>query len=119
MRAKGLRVLEQTLLFEATICMDNLRNSASVERCSKVVVLEHALKQTHDRLNVGEVRRARKASEQIPRVRQRLNARLAIWQSSRVVAKSLAVAPIGGAAFHDNKVRKAGAAAWRSHLCWR
>jgi hypothetical protein len=30
-RAKGLRVLEQTLLLNAaTICMDNLRDSASV-----------------------------------------------------------------------------------------
>jgi outer membrane protein len=56
---EGLRVLEQTVLFNAaTIYMDYLRDSAIVEvQKSNVRVLEQTLKQTKDRFNVGEVTR--------------------------------------------------------------
>jgi outer membrane protein len=56
---EGLRVLEQTVLFQAaTIYMDYLRDSAIVEvQKSNVRVLEQTLKQTKDRFNVGEVTR--------------------------------------------------------------
>jgi outer membrane protein len=56
---EGLRVLEQTVLFSAaTIYMDYLRDSATVEvQKSNVRVLEQTLKQTRDRFNVGEVTR--------------------------------------------------------------
>jgi outer membrane protein len=56
---EGLRVLEQTVLFNAaSIYMDYLRDSAIVEvNKSNVRVLEQTLKQTRDRFNVGEVTR--------------------------------------------------------------
>jgi outer membrane protein len=56
---EGLRVLEQTVLFNAaSIYMDYLRDSAIVEvQKSNVRVLEQTLKQTKDRFNVGEVTR--------------------------------------------------------------
>jgi outer membrane protein len=56
---EGLRVLEQTVLLNgATIYMDYLRDSATVEvQRSNVHVLEETLKQTRDRFNVGEVTR--------------------------------------------------------------
>ena len=59
MRAKRLRVLEQTVLLSAaTIYMDYLRDAAIVEvQRSNVRVLEQTLKQTRDRFNVGEVTR--------------------------------------------------------------
>ena len=56
---EGLRVLEETVLFNAaSIYMDYLRDSATVEvQKSNVRVLEQTLKQTRDRFNVGEVTR--------------------------------------------------------------
>jgi outer membrane protein len=56
---EGLRVLEQSVLLSAaTIYMDYLRDSATVEvQKSNVRVLEETLKQTRDRFNVGEVTR--------------------------------------------------------------
>ena len=56
---EGLRVLEQSvLLAAATIYMDYLRDSATVEvQRSNVRVLEQTLKQTRDRFSVGEVTR--------------------------------------------------------------
>jgi outer membrane protein len=56
---EALRVLEQTVLLNAaTIYMDYLRDSATVEvQKSNVRVLEQTLKQTRDRFNVGEVTR--------------------------------------------------------------
>ena len=56
---EGLRVLEETVLFNAaSIYMDYLRDSATVEvNKSNVRVLEQTLKQTRDRFNVGEVTR--------------------------------------------------------------
>jgi len=56
---EGLRVLEQqVLLSAATIYMDYLRDSATLEvQRSNVRVLEQTLKQTRDRFNVGEVTR--------------------------------------------------------------
>jgi outer membrane protein len=56
---EGLKVLEQTVLFQAaSIYMDYLRDSATVEvQKSNVRVLEQTLKQTRDRFNVGEVTR--------------------------------------------------------------
>ena len=56
---EALRVLEQTVLFNAaSIYMDYLRDSAIVEvNKSNVRVLEQTLKQTRDRFNVGEVTR--------------------------------------------------------------
>jgi outer membrane protein len=56
---EALRVLEQTVLFQAaSIYMDYLRDSAIVEvQKSNVRVLEQTLKQTRDRFNVGEVTR--------------------------------------------------------------
>ena len=56
---EGLRVLEETVLLNAaTIYMDYLRDSATVEvQRSNVHVLEETLKQTRDRFNVGEVTR--------------------------------------------------------------
>lgn len=56
---EALRVLEQTVLLSAaTIYMDYLRDSATVEvQKSNVRVLEQTLKQTKDRFNVGEVTR--------------------------------------------------------------
>ncbi|MBV9531765.1 MAG: TolC family outer membrane protein [Bradyrhizobium sp.] len=56
---EALRVLEQTVLFNAaTIYMDYLRDAAIVEvQKSNVRVLEQTLKQTRDRFNVGEVTR--------------------------------------------------------------
>jgi outer membrane protein len=56
---EGLRVLEQTVLFNAaSIYMDYLRDAATVEvQKSNVRVLEQTLKQTQDRFNVGEVTR--------------------------------------------------------------
>ena len=58
-RAKRLRVLEQTVLLSAaTIYMDYLRDAAIVEvQRSNVRVLDQTLKQTRDRFNVGEVTR--------------------------------------------------------------
>jgi outer membrane protein len=56
---EGLRVLEQSvMLAAATIYMDYLRDSATLEvQRSNVRVLEQTLKQTRDRFNVGEVTR--------------------------------------------------------------
>ncbi|UFZ05791.1 TolC family outer membrane protein [Bradyrhizobium ontarionense] len=56
---EALRVLEQTVLFQAAqIYMDYLRDSAIVEvQRSNTRVLEQTLKQTRDRFNVGEVTR--------------------------------------------------------------
>jgi outer membrane protein len=56
---EGLRVLEQTVLFNAaTIYMDELRDAAILEvQRSNTRVLEQTLKQTQDRFNVGEVTR--------------------------------------------------------------
>jgi len=56
---EALRVLEETVLFSAaSIYMDYLRDSATVEvNKSNVRVLEQTLKQTRDRFNVGEVTR--------------------------------------------------------------
>jgi len=56
---EGLRLIEeQVLLNAATIYMDYLRDSATVEvQRSNVHVLEETLKQTRDRFNVGEVTR--------------------------------------------------------------
>jgi len=56
---EALRVLEQTVLFNAaTIYMDYLRDAAIVEvQRSNTRVLEQTLKQTRDRFNVGEVTR--------------------------------------------------------------
>ena len=56
---EALRVLEQTVLFNAaSIYMDYLRDAAIVEvNKSNVRVLEQTLKQTRDRFNVGEVTR--------------------------------------------------------------
>jgi outer membrane protein len=56
---EALRVLEQSVLLSAaTIYMDYLRDSATVEvQKSNVRVLEQTLKQTRDRFNVGEVTR--------------------------------------------------------------
>ena len=56
---EALRVLEQTvLLAAATIYMDYLRDAAIVEvQRSNVRVLEQTLKQTRDRLKMGEVTR--------------------------------------------------------------
>ena len=56
---EALRVLEQTVLFNAaSVYMDYLRDSAVVEvNKSNVRVLEQTLKQTRDRFNVGEVTR--------------------------------------------------------------
>jgi outer membrane protein len=56
---EGLRVLEQSvILTAATIYMDYLRDSATLEvQRSNVRVLEQTLKQTRDRFNVGEVTR--------------------------------------------------------------
>lgn len=56
---EALRVLEQSVLLSAaTVYMDYLRDSASVEvQKSNVRVLEQTLKQTRDRFNVGEVTR--------------------------------------------------------------
>src|ERR1700689_319664 len=56
---EGLRVLEQTVLLSAaTVYMDYLRDAAIVEvNQSNVRVLDQTLKQTRDRLNVGEVTR--------------------------------------------------------------
>jgi outer membrane protein len=56
---EALRVLDQTLLLQAaTIYMDYLRDSATLEvQKSNVRVLEQTLKQTRDRFNVGEVTR--------------------------------------------------------------
>jgi outer membrane protein len=56
---EALRVLEESVLFSAaSIYMDYLRDSATVEvNKSNVRVLEQTLKQTRDRFNVGEVTR--------------------------------------------------------------
>jgi outer membrane protein len=56
---EALRVLEQTVLFNAAqVYMDYLRDAATVEvQKSNVRVLEQTLKQTRDRFNVGEVTR--------------------------------------------------------------
>ncbi len=56
---EALRVLEESVLFSAaSIYMDYLRDSATVEvQKSNVRVLEQTLKQTRDRFNVGEVTR--------------------------------------------------------------
>jgi outer membrane protein len=56
---EALRVLEETVLLNAaTIYMDYLRDSATVEvQRSNTHVLEETLKQTRDRFNVGEVTR--------------------------------------------------------------
>jgi outer membrane protein len=56
---EGLRIIEETVLLNAaTIYMDYLRDSATVEvQRSNVHVLEETLKQTRDRFNVGEVTR--------------------------------------------------------------
>src|ERR1700755_1532096 len=56
---EGLRVLEQSVLLSAaTIYMDYLRDSATLEvQRSNTRVLEQTLKQTRDRFNVGEVTR--------------------------------------------------------------
>src|SRR5579871_6433877 len=56
---EALRVLEENVLFNAaSIYMDYLRDSATVEvQKSNVRVLEQTLKQTRDRFNVGEVTR--------------------------------------------------------------
>jgi outer membrane protein len=56
---EGLRVLEQSVMLSAaTIYMDYLRDSATLEvQRSNVRVLEQTLKQTRDRFNVGEVTR--------------------------------------------------------------
>jgi len=63
---EGLRVLEQSVLLSAaTIYMDYLRDSATVEvQKSSVRVLEQTLKQTNDRFNVGEVTRTDVAQSQ-------------------------------------------------------
>ena len=63
---EGLRVLEQSvLLAAATVYMDYLRDSATVEvQKSNVRVLEQTLKQTNDRFNVGEVTRTDVAQSQ-------------------------------------------------------
>jgi outer membrane protein len=63
---EGLRVLEQSvLLAAATIYMDYLRDSATLEvQRSNVRVLEQTLKQTTDRFNVGEVTRTDVAQSQ-------------------------------------------------------
>jgi outer membrane protein len=56
---EALRVMEQTVLLQAaTVYMDFLRDSATLEvQRSNVRVLEQTLKQTRDRFNVGEVTR--------------------------------------------------------------
>lgn len=56
---EGLRVMEQSVLLQAaTVYMDYLRDSATLEvQRSNVRVLEQTLKQTRDRFNVGEVTR--------------------------------------------------------------
>ena len=56
---EALRSLDQTVLLSAaTIYMDYLRDSATLEvQRSNVRVLEQTLKQTRDRFNVGEVTR--------------------------------------------------------------
>ncbi|MET4384393.1 outer membrane protein [Bradyrhizobium sp. F1.4.3] len=56
---EALRVLEQSVLLQAaTVYMDYLRDSATLEvQKSNVRVLEQTLKQTRDRFNVGEVTR--------------------------------------------------------------
>lgn len=56
---EALRVLEQTVLFNAaSVYMDYLRDAAIVEvNKSNVRVLEQTLEQTRDRFNVGEVTR--------------------------------------------------------------
>lgn len=56
---EGLRVLEQTVLFNAaSIYMDYLRDAAILEvQRSNVRVLEETLRQVRDRFNVGEVTR--------------------------------------------------------------
>jgi outer membrane protein len=56
---EALRVLEQNVLLQAaTVYMDYLRDSATLEvQKSNVRVLEQTLKQTRDRFNVGEVTR--------------------------------------------------------------
>jgi outer membrane protein len=56
---EALRVLEESVLLQAaTIYMDYLRDSATLEvQRSNVRVLDQTLKQTRDRFNVGEVTR--------------------------------------------------------------
>ncbi len=56
---EALRVMEQRVLLQgATVYMDYLRDSATLEvQRSNVRVLEQTLKQTRDRFNVGEVTR--------------------------------------------------------------
>jgi len=56
---EALRVMEQSVLLQAaTVYMDYLRDSATLEvQRSNVRVLEQTLKQTRDRFNVGEVTR--------------------------------------------------------------
>jgi len=56
---EALRVLDQGVLLQAaTVYMDYLRDSATLEvQKSNVRVLEQTLKQTRDRFNVGEVTR--------------------------------------------------------------
>jgi outer membrane protein len=56
---EALRVLDQSVLLQAaTVYMDFLRDSATLEvQRSNVRVLEQTLKQTRDRFNVGEVTR--------------------------------------------------------------
>lgn len=78
---EGLRVLEQSvLLAAATIYMDYLRDSATLEvQKSNVRVLEQTLKQTTDRFNVGEVTRTDVAQSQ---------AQLAAGRTQQLTAES-------------------------------
>lgn len=63
---EGLRVLEQSVLLSAaTIYMDYLRDSATLEvQRTNVRVLDQTLRQTNDRFNVGEVTRTDVAQSQ-------------------------------------------------------
>ncbi len=79
---EGLRVLEQSvLLAAATIYMDYLRDSATVEvQRSNVRVLEQTLKQTRDRFSVGEVTRTDVAQSE---------AQLAAGRTQQLAAESI------------------------------
>src|SRR6201987_5948400 len=78
---EALRVLEEGVLFSAaSIYMDYLRDSATVEvNKSNVRVLEQTLKQTRDRFNVGEVTRTDVAQSE---------AQLAAGKTQELQAKS-------------------------------
>lgn len=78
---EGLRVLEQTVLFNAAqIYMDYLRDAAILEvQRSNVRVLEETLRQVRDRFNVGEVTRTDVAQSE---------AQLAAGRTSMLTAES-------------------------------